>query len=126
MTKAVLPYLTNGSTIINTTSSTAYTGYPNLIDYSSSKGAVVSFTKSLALSLISKGIRVNGVAPGSTWTPLVTTSSTLDTITTFGTKTPMKRTAQPYEMAPTYVYLASDDSSYVTGQILHVDGGLTI
>ncbi|WML36035.1 SDR family oxidoreductase [Clostridium sp. OS1-26] len=123
ITKAALPHLKRGSTIINTASVTAYRGAELLIDYSATKGAIVSFTRSLALSLISKGIRVNGVAPGPTWTPLQPASYPAEYVAFFGSNTPMKRAAQPVELAPTYVYLASDDSTYVTGQILHVDGG---
>lgn len=121
--KAALPYLESGSKIINTTSVTAYKGHSTLIDYSSTKGAIVSFTRSLALSLVSKGIRVNAVAPGPIWTPLQPASYSADYITTFGTDTPMGRAGQPVELASTYVYLASDDSTYVTGQVLHVNGG---
>lgn len=123
VTKAALPHLKKGSTIINTASVTAYRGSKLLIDYSATKGAIVSFTRSLALSLISRGIRVNGVAPGPTWTPLQPASYPAEYVAFFGSNTPMKRAAQPAELAPTYVYLASDDSTYVTGQILHVDGG---
>ncbi len=123
MTKLTLPYLKNGSAIINTASVTAYVGEDQLIDYSSTKGAIVSFTRAMAHSLVSKGIRVNAVAPGPIWTPLQPASWSADYITTFGSDTPMKRPGQPVELAPTYVYLASCDSSYVTGQVLHVDGG---
>lgn len=123
LTKAVLPHLKFGDAIINTTSVTAYKGSQTLIDYSSTKGAIVTFTKSLALSLADKGIRVNGVAPGPIWTPLIPASSKDDKITTFGSDTLMKRAGHPVELAPTYVYLASTDSTYVTGQILHVNGG---
>ncbi|WP_368490149.1 SDR family oxidoreductase [Clostridium sp. BJN0013] len=123
VTKAALAYLKKGAVIINTTSITAYQGSKLLIDYSSTKGAIVSFTRSLSLSLVSKGIRVNGVAPGPIWTPLQPASYPAEYITTFGTDTPMKRSGQPVELAPIYVYLASEDSTYVTGQIIHVNGG---
>ena len=123
MTKLVVPFLKSGSTIINTTSINAYSGNDQLIDYSSTKGAIVSFTRSMASSLVSKGIRVNAVAPGPIWTPLQPASWSAEYIETFGSETPMKRAGQPVELAPAYIYLASNDSSYVTGQVLHVDGG---
>ncbi|GJM77100.1 hypothetical protein HMSSN036_93160 [Paenibacillus macerans] len=94
-----------------------------LIDYSATKGAVVSFTRSLALSLIDFGIRVNAVAPGPIWTPLIVSSFSAEEVATFGTDTPIRRAGQPYELAPAYVYLASGDSSYVTGETVHVNGG---
>lgn len=123
MTKAALPYLSSGSTIINTASVTAYAGEPLLVDYSSTKGAIVSFTRSLSLQLVGCGIRVNAVAPGPIWTPLIVSSYSAEYVKTFGLDTPMKRAGQPFELAPTYIYLASCDSSYVTGQVLHVNGG---
>ncbi|PLR78869.1 NAD(P)-dependent oxidoreductase [Bacillus sp. V3-13] len=126
LTKAVLPHLQKGSTIINTASITAYQGNKQLIDYSSTKGAIVSFTRSLALSLADKGIRVNGVAPGPIWTPLIPSTFTKEKVAKFGSNTPMGRAGQPYELAPSYVYLASNDSTYVSGQILHVNGGTIV
>lgn len=126
LTKAVLPYLKDKGSIINTTSITAYEGHKDLIDYSSTKGAVVSFTRSLSLSLINQGIRVNAVAPGPVWTPLIPSSFSSEKVSKFGLDVPMKRAAQPFELAPTYVYLASDDSRYVSGQVLHVNGGAIV
>jgi NAD(P)-dependent dehydrogenase (short-subunit alcohol dehydrogenase family) len=126
MTKAVLPHLKCGDAIINTTSVTAYRGQPQLIDYSATKGAITTFTRSLALSLVDQGIRVNGVAPGPIWTPLIPSSFSAEHVKTFGTdasSVPMKRAGQPYEVANSFVFLASDDSGYMTGQILHPNGG---
>lgn len=123
LTKLVLPYMKSGSSIINSSSVTAYRGSAQLIDYSSTKGAIVSFTRSLAANLVDKGIRVNGVAPGPIWTPLVPSSFTEEKITTYGSETPMKRPGQPGEVAPCYVFLASSDSQYITGQFLHPNGG---
>lgn len=123
LTKAALQYMYKGSSIINTTSITAYKGHKTLLDYSSTKGAITSFTRSLALSLAEQGIRVNGVAPGPIWTPLITATFDPDKVSKFGTNTPMKRAGQPFELAPAYVYLASDDSMYMSGQVLHINGG---
>lgn len=126
LTKAVLPYLPANSSIINTSSVTAFEGKKNLIDYSSTKGAITVFTKSLALSLADMKIRVNAVAPGPIWTPLIPASFTAQEVEIFGTDVPLKRAGQPFEVATAYLYLASDDSRYVTGQIIHVNGGSII
>lgn len=126
LTKAVLPHLKSGSAIINTSSITAYEGHDQLIDYSATKGAVVSFTRSLSESLCKLGIRVNGVAPGPIWTPLIPASFQADHVATFGSTTPMQRAGQPKELAPAYVYLASEDASYMSGQILHINGGTIV
>ncbi|WP_407308996.1 SDR family oxidoreductase [Desulfosporosinus sp. SB140] len=126
LSKAVLPHLKSGSTIINTTSITAYEGHDQLIDYSASKGAVVSFTRSLSESLCKLGIRVNGIAPGPIWTPLIPSTFQADQVATFGSTAPMQRAGQPKELAPAYVFLASADSSYISGQILHINGGTII
>ena len=123
LTKAVLPHLAPHSSIINTTSVTAFEGHKTLIDYSSTKGAIAVFTKSLALSLASEKIRVNAVAPGPIWTPLIPASFSKEEVEIFGTDVPLKRAGQPFELAPAYLYLACDDSRYVTGQIIHVNGG---
>ncbi|CAG7650069.1 SDR family oxidoreductase [Paenibacillus allorhizosphaerae] len=123
VTQAALPHLKEGDAIINTASITAYQGEPTLIDYSSTKGAIVTFTRSLALSIVDQGIRVNAVAPGPIWTPLIVSSYSAEKVSVFGRETPMKRAGQPFELAPAFVYLASDDSRYVTGETLHVNGG---
>jgi NAD(P)-dependent dehydrogenase (short-subunit alcohol dehydrogenase family) len=126
MTKAALKHLSSGSTIINTTSVTAYQGAPQLLDYSSTKGAIVAFTRSLSQSLIQKGIRVNAVAPGPIWTPLIVQTMPKEQVESFGKQVPMERAGQPDELAPAYVFLASDDSSYMAGQVLHLNGGTVV
>lgn len=124
MVKASLKYLKKHSgVIINTSSVTAYRGSEKLLDYSSTKGAIVAFTRSLALSLVEQGIRVNGVAPGPIWTPLIPSTFSPKKIETFGSDVPMKRAGEPAEVAPCFVFLACDDSSYMTGQFLHPNGG---
>ena len=126
LTQAALDHLGNGSAIINCTSETTYKGSPNLLDYSSTKGAILGFTRSLAKNLVGKGIRVNGVAPGPIWTPLNPMGGTPpEKIPEFGKDTPMGRPGQPNEVAPCFLFLACEDSSYMTGQVLHPDGGNT-
>ncbi|UXP33135.1 SDR family oxidoreductase [Reichenbachiella agarivorans] len=121
MTQLALPHMHKGDRVINTTSVTAYRGSDHLIDYASTKGAIVSFTRSLAKNLAPSGILVNGVAPGPIWTPLI--PATFDDVSEFGSDTPLGRAGQPSEVAPAYVFLASEDSTYITGQIIHVNGG---
>lgn len=126
LTQAALPHLKKGSSVINTASITAYKGKEELIDYSSTKGAIVSFTRSLSQSVIKKGIRVNAVAPGPIWTPLIPASFSADYVSKFGSNAPMGRPGQPKEVAPCYVFLASEDASYMAGQVLHPNGGTIV
>ncbi|HVV01093.1 MAG TPA: SDR family oxidoreductase [Verrucomicrobiae bacterium] len=121
--KAALKHLKAGSTIINTTSVTAYRGSPKLLDYSSTKGAIVAFTRSLSKALAEKTIRVNGVAPGPIWTPLIPSTFPPEKVEKFGSDVPLGRPGEPMEVAPCYVFLAASDSNYMTGQILHPNGG---
>ena len=123
LTKAALQFMDKGSSIINTSSVTAYRGSGHLIDYAATKGAIVSFTRSLSSALADKGIRVNGVAPGPIWTPLIPASFPAKEVATFGSDVPLKRAGETNEVAPCYLFLASDDSSYMTGQFLHPNGG---
>ena len=123
MSKAALKHLKKGSAIINTTSVTAYRGSSHLLDYASTKGAIVAFTRSLSQNLADKGIRVNGVAPGPIWTPLIPSTFPEEQVAKFGSDVPLGRPGQPEEVAPSYLFLASEDSSYITGQILHPNGG---
>jgi NAD(P)-dependent dehydrogenase (short-subunit alcohol dehydrogenase family) len=121
LTREALPHLKKGARIINTTSVTAYRGSEHLLDYSATKGAITTFTRSLAKNLAKKNILVNGVAPGPIWTPLI--PSSLKNVSDFGKKTPLGRPGQPSEVAPAYVFLASEDASYITGEIIHINGG---
>ena len=123
MTQAAMRHLKKGAAIINTTSVTAYRGSAHLLDYSATKGAIVAFTRSLAQKLAGEGIRVNGVAPGPIWTPLIPSTFSAEEVKQFGAKTPMKRPGQPNEVAPAYLFLACEDSSYVSGSVLHPNGG---
>ena len=126
LTQAAMPHLKQGAAIVNCTSETMYKGAPMLLDYSATKGAITAFTRSLAKNLVEKGIRVNAVAPGPIWTPLNPFGGQpTDKISKFGKSTPMKRPGQPNEVAPSFLFLACEDASYMTGQVLHPDGGDT-
>jgi NAD(P)-dependent dehydrogenase (short-subunit alcohol dehydrogenase family) len=124
--KAAMPHLREGASIINTTSITAYQGHKTLIDYAATKGAIVAFTRSLNEALVPKGIRVNAVAPGPIWTPLIPASFEPDRVAQHGASTMMERAGHPNEVAPCYVFLASDDASYISGQVLHPNGGVVV
>jgi NAD(P)-dependent dehydrogenase (short-subunit alcohol dehydrogenase family) len=126
MVKAAMKHLKKGAVIINTTSVTAYQGSAHLLDYSSTKGAITTFTRSLSQALADRCIRVNGVAPGPVWTPLIPSTFPAKEVETFGSDVPLGRAGQPEEIAPSYVFLASDDSSYMTGQVLHPNGGTVV
>jgi NAD(P)-dependent dehydrogenase (short-subunit alcohol dehydrogenase family) len=123
LTKLVLPHMQAGDTVINTTSVVSYRGSESLIDYAATKGAVTSFTRSLSQNLVDRDIRVNAVAPGPIWTPLIVATKSPEEVAKFGQDTPMKRPGQPAELAPAYVFLASEEASYFTGQVIHVNGG---
>jgi NAD(P)-dependent dehydrogenase (short-subunit alcohol dehydrogenase family) len=123
MVQAALDHLGEGSCIINTGSITGVRGSKKLVDYSATKGAIQSMTYALAQQLVERGVRVNGVAPGPVWTPLIPASFSEEDVASFGADNPMKRPAQPCEVAPAYVFLASDDASYINGQFIHVNGG---
>jgi len=126
MTKAAMKHLKKGSAIVNTASVTAYKGNPELLDYSATKGAEIAFTRSLSQALAKEGIRVNAVAPGPIWTPLIPSTFPEEDVETFGADTPLGRPGQPEEVAPSYVFLACDDASYMTGQVLHPNGGSVV
>jgi NAD(P)-dependent dehydrogenase (short-subunit alcohol dehydrogenase family) len=126
LTRAALPHMEEGSSIINTTSVNAYKGNAKLIAYTATKSAIVGFTRSIALTLVERGIRVNGVAPGPVWTPLIPATFPEDDVAKFGGQVPMNRAGQPSEIAPSYVFLASSDASYITGQVIHPNGGTVV
>ncbi len=126
MAKHALKHMKKGASIINTASITAYQGHKTLLDYSATKGAIVTFTRSLSESLVEKGIRVNAVAPGPIWTPLIPASFKPKKVAKHGSSAPMERAGQPNEVAPCYVFLASNDASYMTGQVLHPNGGTVV
>jgi len=126
VTRAALKYLQKGDTIINTTSVNSYKGHEMMVDYSTTKGAITAFTRSMANQLVEKNIRVNAVAPGPIWTPLIVATMPKEDIHEFGQQTPMKRAGQPSECGTCYVFLASEDSSYFTGQCLHPNGGTVV
>lgn len=123
VSKYALPHLKKGACFINTASVVAYRGSPRLIDYSAAKGAVIGFTRSLASNLVSKGIRVNAVAPGPVWTPLIASTLSKKDVSTFGSNSPMKRAGMPNEIAPAFLFLASDEASFISGQVIHANGG---
>lgn len=123
LTKAVLPHLKKGAAIVNTTSVTAYQGHDTLLDYAATRGAILAFTRALSTKYVSRGIRVNAVAPGPIWTPLIPASFDAEGVAEHGASTPMERPGQPNEVAPAYVFLASEDASYMSGQVLHPNGG---
>jgi NAD(P)-dependent dehydrogenase (short-subunit alcohol dehydrogenase family) len=126
MVKHALPHMKKGASIINTASITAYKGHKTLLDYSATKGAIVTLTRSLSENLLDKGIRVNAVAPGPIWTPLIPASFDAKKVAKHGSTAPMERAGQPNEVAPAFVFLASEDASYITGQVIHVNGGTIV